>query len=239
MLTMSASLTHPPAAAPHPPGAYFGLPSVDYHADPSLGGSDLKRLLRSPSDYWFESHLNPDRPPERDTPPCRRAAPCTLVLEGEEAFAKAFAQAPEPAARRSCQPRGPEGQVPRALRDERHQGKACPALQGQGGARGAAWLTSGRPMRRRGRSKRARPHHLLGRRCRSLCARSSLLCTSPASASPRPLPSFRSTLNYGPAFGAAAISPLCAITGPAAAGSLSTDSGCPAFRQLSPQLRSN
>jgi len=28
------------------PGVYFGLPSVDYHSDPSLGASDLKPLLR-------------------------------------------------------------------------------------------------------------------------------------------------------------------------------------------------
>jgi hypothetical protein len=60
-------------------------------------GSDLKRLLRSPSDYWWESHLNPDRPEGRDTAAMqKRRALHSLVLEGEDAFAKTFAQAPEP-----------------------------------------------------------------------------------------------------------------------------------------------
>jgi hypothetical protein len=33
------------SATPREPGVYFGLPSADYHADPSLGSSDIKRLL--------------------------------------------------------------------------------------------------------------------------------------------------------------------------------------------------
>src|SRR5690242_14130853 len=48
------------ALKPHAPGIVFGMPAEEYHRDPSLGSTDLKRLLRSPSDYWWESHLNPD-----------------------------------------------------------------------------------------------------------------------------------------------------------------------------------
>src|ERR1051326_5015376 len=58
----------PAPLKPHAPGIVFGMPSEDYHRDPSLGSSDIKRLLRSPSDYWWESHLNPDRPPDKDSP---------------------------------------------------------------------------------------------------------------------------------------------------------------------------
>lgn len=86
-----------PAVKPRPPGIYFGLPSAEYHADPSLGSSDIKRLLRSPSDYWWESHLNPDRPADRDTPAKQKGrALHKLVLEGEAAFTKAFAEEPSP-----------------------------------------------------------------------------------------------------------------------------------------------
>jgi PDDEXK-like domain of unknown function (DUF3799)/SAP domain len=89
----------PPARAPSAPGVYFGLSSADYHADPSLGSSDIKRLLRSPSDYWWESHLNPDRPPDKDTPAMQKGrALHKLVLEGEEAFESAFISEPQPAA---------------------------------------------------------------------------------------------------------------------------------------------
>jgi hypothetical protein len=85
------------AAKPREPGIYFGLPSAEYHADPSLGSSDIKRLLRSPSDYWWESHLNPDRPGDRDSPAKQKGrALHKLVLEGLEAFERSFACEPKP-----------------------------------------------------------------------------------------------------------------------------------------------
>jgi len=90
-------------ACPRAPGVYFGLSSADYHADPSLGSSDIKRLLRSPSDYWWESHLNPDRPSDKDTPAMQKGrALHTLVLEGEEAFARAFVEEPQPSGHPGC-----------------------------------------------------------------------------------------------------------------------------------------
>jgi PDDEXK-like uncharacterized protein DUF3799 len=57
------------------PGAYSGIDTLDYHRNPdllpgpSVGSSGLKVLLgRSPRHFWFDSPLNPDRPPEKDKP---------------------------------------------------------------------------------------------------------------------------------------------------------------------------
>lgn len=57
------------------PGAYSDIPNEVYHRDPSLlpgpsiSASGLKTLLgRSPRHYWYDSPLNPDRPPEKDKP---------------------------------------------------------------------------------------------------------------------------------------------------------------------------
>jgi hypothetical protein len=37
---------------PRDPGIYFGLPIAGYHSDPSLGSSNIKRLLQAPAVYW-------------------------------------------------------------------------------------------------------------------------------------------------------------------------------------------
>ena len=57
-----------PSLKPREPGVYFGLPSADYYADPSLGSSDLKRLRQAPAVYWWHSHMNPERQPSLDSP---------------------------------------------------------------------------------------------------------------------------------------------------------------------------
>src|SRR5262245_33934197 len=76
---------------PREPGIYFGLPSAEYHANQSLGSSDLKRLLQAPAVYWFHSHLNPDRQPTPDSPAKQKGrALHKLVLEGLEAFERAY-----------------------------------------------------------------------------------------------------------------------------------------------------
>jgi hypothetical protein len=86
-----------PAPAVRQPGVYFGLPSAEYHADPSLGSSDIKRLLQAPTVYWWHSHMNPDRPPPPDTLAMQKGrALHKLVLEGLEAFEAAFAEEPQP-----------------------------------------------------------------------------------------------------------------------------------------------
>lgn len=48
----------------HKPGIYFSLPEAEYHADPSLSKSGITTLLDGPEQYWFESWMNPDKPPE-------------------------------------------------------------------------------------------------------------------------------------------------------------------------------
>lgn len=57
------------------PGAYADIPAEAYHRDPdllpgpSLSSSGAKKLLsQSPFHYWYDSPLNPDRPPEADKP---------------------------------------------------------------------------------------------------------------------------------------------------------------------------
>jgi hypothetical protein len=57
------------------PGAYAGIDAADYHRNPdllpapSLSSSGAKTLLaKSPYHFWFDSPLNPNRPPEPDKP---------------------------------------------------------------------------------------------------------------------------------------------------------------------------
>lgn len=74
----------------HPDGVYFGLPEEEYHADPALGSTDLKRLLISASDYWWHSQWNPLRKDE-DTPArARGRAFHNLILLGREEFDRRF-----------------------------------------------------------------------------------------------------------------------------------------------------
>lgn len=57
------------------PGAYSDITNEVYHRDPdlcpgpSISSSGLKTILgKSPRHYWFDSPLNPERPPEKDKP---------------------------------------------------------------------------------------------------------------------------------------------------------------------------
>lgn len=65
---LRASAAEPPPLKSHEAGVYFNLPAAEYHADPSLGSSDLKRLLQAPAVYWWHSHMNPERSPSPDSP---------------------------------------------------------------------------------------------------------------------------------------------------------------------------
>ncbi len=49
---------------PHKPGIYFGLPDTEYHADPSLSCSAIKKILADPEEFWDQSWMNP-YPPKR------------------------------------------------------------------------------------------------------------------------------------------------------------------------------
>ncbi len=48
----------------HKPGIHFGMEAAEYHADESLSTSALKLILQDPEEYWENSHMNPNRPPE-------------------------------------------------------------------------------------------------------------------------------------------------------------------------------
>lgn len=45
-------------------GIYFNLDEATYRADPALSQSGIKMLLTDPEEFWYWSHMNPDRPPE-------------------------------------------------------------------------------------------------------------------------------------------------------------------------------
>jgi PDDEXK-like uncharacterized protein DUF3799 len=80
----------PKAPAPlklRAPGVYFNLPMGDYHADPSLGSTDLKALLVHPACYWQRSHMNPERSDDSDSPAKKIGrALHAFVLEGGAGF---------------------------------------------------------------------------------------------------------------------------------------------------------
>jgi len=41
------------------PGIYFGLPEDEYHKDPALSSSGIRKLLTSSLDFWVNSPMNP------------------------------------------------------------------------------------------------------------------------------------------------------------------------------------
>lgn len=50
----------------HAPGIYFGMPEAEYHADESFSTSAIKAIIQDPEEYWENSWMNPDRPPEEE-----------------------------------------------------------------------------------------------------------------------------------------------------------------------------
>lgn len=79
-------------AIAHAPGIYFGLDEQEYHNDPALGSSDIKRLHDSAPAYWFGSPHNPLWEPSESTPAQKLGtARHKCVLEGEAAFVARYA----------------------------------------------------------------------------------------------------------------------------------------------------
>lgn len=71
----------------HEPGIYFGMPEEEYHADPALGSTDIRRLARNPTSYWHGSWMNPTRPERTETRgQVRGSAMHKLLYEGLPAF---------------------------------------------------------------------------------------------------------------------------------------------------------
>lgn len=78
-----------------PPGIYFGLDETSYHSDPSLGSSDIRKLAINPSNYWWNSYMNPARKDDNDTlAQSRGSAVHCLVLYGEAEFDRRFMRIP-------------------------------------------------------------------------------------------------------------------------------------------------
>jgi len=70
-------------------GVYIGLSDETYFAQDRLGSTDLVRLHRDPSSWWYGSRHNPDRAErERTVELDFGSALHALVLEGDEAYAK-------------------------------------------------------------------------------------------------------------------------------------------------------
>lgn len=88
---MDKSATPARIIKPLDPGVYFNLDETTYHADPSLGSTDERKLAKNPSDYWWTSWMNPDRPRDKSTPAQERgSAVHALVLYGEAEFDKRY-----------------------------------------------------------------------------------------------------------------------------------------------------
>ncbi|NKB78537.1 hypothetical protein HED49_03080 [Ochrobactrum daejeonense] len=71
----------------HEDGIYFGMSDEEYHADPALGSTGLKKLIGNAPDFWWDSPMNPARDDDDDTPAKifgRQLHMC--VLEGVEKF---------------------------------------------------------------------------------------------------------------------------------------------------------
>lgn len=76
-------------------GIYIGLPAEQYHADPALGSSGLRDLLKGPNLFWHKSRMNPRRPKDKDTPAkILGTATHTLLLDGKAAFEATYVRGP-------------------------------------------------------------------------------------------------------------------------------------------------
>lgn len=104
---MDATLTAGPLLVGLPvrePGVYFGLDEAEYHADPSLGSTDVRRLRHTPADWWWHSAYNVHRPKddEDDKQAVKRGdgkavgtAIHHYVLHGPESFHAAYRCRPD------------------------------------------------------------------------------------------------------------------------------------------------
>lgn len=83
----------------HADGIYFDMPEAEYHADPALGSSSMKRLRYSPADYWFDSPYNPLREEEDEKKSLaliKGSALHKFVLEGRGVFQTLYAPCEHP-----------------------------------------------------------------------------------------------------------------------------------------------
>jgi hypothetical protein len=89
-------LPSPKDAGPLPDGVYFGLPAARYHAEHALGSTSTKELLGDPSEFWWNSWLNPARPSQEPTPAqILGTAVHTYVLDGPFEFRLHYVRRPD------------------------------------------------------------------------------------------------------------------------------------------------
>ena len=79
-----------------PYGVHFGMPSAEYHADPGLSQSGIKKLMVSPLTFWSGSGMNPDRVDIDETPAMAMGtAVHKRILEGLAAWDAEYDVAPD------------------------------------------------------------------------------------------------------------------------------------------------
>lgn len=86
---MNAHVETPSTATTiHRDGIYFSMPDTEYHADPALGSTGLKKLVSNAPDFWWDSPMNPVFEPENNDTAAKIFGRQlhTCVLEGREKF---------------------------------------------------------------------------------------------------------------------------------------------------------
>jgi len=82
----------------HAPGIFFGMTADEYHADPSLGSTGIRALIKSPRKYWLRSLRNPAhlRYEEADKDSTKvGTAVHVALLDGANAFASQYVRRPD------------------------------------------------------------------------------------------------------------------------------------------------
>jgi hypothetical protein len=75
-------------------GVYLNLPAAEYFEQPAMGSSDYISLIRKLLGWWWSSRHNPDREEPKSPELTYGSALHALLLEGVEAFERAFAVMP-------------------------------------------------------------------------------------------------------------------------------------------------
>lgn len=73
---------------------HFSLTSEDYHADPSLGSSGIRELLRSPYHFWA-AYRAPGRPAPEPSAAMRLGTMVHALILEPEPFRSRFVMQPD------------------------------------------------------------------------------------------------------------------------------------------------
>lgn len=80
------------------PGIYYFMPIDEYHADPAIGSSNIRAILKSPREFWLTSWMNPRRDlylDEESKATTVGTAIHTYLLDGVAAFHDAYIRRPD------------------------------------------------------------------------------------------------------------------------------------------------